>query len=109
MNSRRITSCSSWDLCPHRLPFDYRSAPARKGVLQEAFDRIQHERAAQITLVSIIGATRIREHCKGRTQRTVCGGCKVQPDSFEHLSRYYNLTDLLKVGMESTEFLVMLA
>ena len=77
-------------------------------VLQEAFNGLQRDRPAQITLASIVSGARFRLFYQGRTISTVCGNCKVEPDSWEHLILCYGLADEIQVGLEATRFLVTL-
>ena len=78
-------------------------------VVSEAMSVLRGDRAAQVTLVSILSATRFRVHYDGRVLDTVCEGCKVRKDSFEHMLQCYALTGQLRRGADSVKFLVQMA
>ena len=77
-----------------------------RDVVSEALSILRGGRAAQVTLVSILGATRFRVHYDGRILDTVCEGCRVRKDSFEHMLQRYELTGQLQRGADSEKFLV---
>ena len=77
--------------------------------VKEALKGLKEDRAAQITLVTILGATRFRIHRGGRTLPTRCGRCRHIQDSFDHLIRCYELTQDYQTGDQSVDFLVKMA
>ena len=80
-----------------------------RSVVKEALQKLCPDRAAQITLMSILGATRFRAYAGGRPLPTRCGNCKVREDSFTHLLHCYSLVSLYKKGAQSVDILVTLA
>ena len=54
-------------------------------VIREALRRLRHDRAAEATLVAILGGTRYRKYSHGRRLATRCGQCYVREDSFTRM------------------------
>ena len=75
---------------------------------------LRRERAAQVTLISILGGARFKYHFHGALVPTSCprmrGGnrCGAE-DSYEHLLRCYGLRRRERVGADALDFLVLMA
>ena len=80
-----------------------------RGVIQEALGRLREDRAAQVTLASILSATRYRIYSHGRRLPTRCGKCRNAQDSFGHMIRCYALEGEVARGSQAVEFLVKMA
>ena len=77
--------------------------------VKEAMRSLQRDRAAQITLATILGATRFRVYHGGRRLATRCSNCRHVEDSFHHLLRCFNLTEDYQTGAQSVDFLTKMA
>ena len=80
-----------------------------RDTVKEALDKLQDDRGAQITLLSVLSATRFRIYSHGRALPTKCGKCRVHPDTFDHMLRCYVLQESLVRGPGAVNFLVELA
>ena len=78
-------------------------------VVQEAFSVLRGDRAAQVTLASILGATRYRIYSHNKRLPTRCGKCKVRQDSFAHMIHCYALEEDVARGDQAVKFLVKMA
>ena len=54
-------------------------------IYKEALDALQHDRAAQIALASVLSANRFRAHYQGRVLRSESGGCRRVAASLAHM------------------------
>ena len=79
-----------------------------------AMSALRGERAAQVTLMSILGGTRFKAYfhgvlvptrCPRMKRRGVCG----EEDTYEHLIWCYWLTDRERKGPDSLDFLLAMA
>ena len=79
-----------------------------------AMSALRRERAAQVTLLSILGATRFKTYfhgvviptrCPHTWGRVVCG----QEDTYQHLLICYKIQHLERKGAESLDFLITMA
>ena len=83
-------------------------------VIQMAKSVLRTERAAQVTLMSILGGTRFETHFHGVLVLTMCprqkrnGTCR-REDSYDHLLWRYWLRDREARGADSLDFLVTMA
>ena len=62
-----------------------------RAVAREATRNLKGDRAAQLTLATILGGTRFRVYQDNHPLATRCGKCRHVKDSFEHLIRCYDL------------------
>ena len=79
-----------------------------------AMSALRRERAAQVTLLSILGATRFKTYfhgvliptrCPHTWGRVACG----QEDTYQHLLACYKIQHLERKGAESIDFLIKMA
>ena len=75
---------------------------------------LRRERAAQVTLISILGGTRFKHHFHGVLVPTRCpklrnGRRCGSEDSYEHLLRCYGLRRYERTGPDALDFLVLMA
>ena len=83
-------------------------------IIHSAMSMLSRDRAAQVTLLSILGATRFKTFFHGVLVPTRCphvlGGevCGTE-DSYEHLLRCHGLRIHERKGADSLDFLVMMA
>ena len=83
-------------------------------IVAAAMAVLQRKRDLQVTLISILGATRFKRAFHGVLVPTRCphfrhGVLCGREDSFSHLIDCYNLRGGLKKGAESIDFLVSMA
>ena len=83
-------------------------------IVQMAMARLRRKRAAQETLMSILGATRFKTFFHGVLVPTRCpnyrrGRLCGAEDSYEHLTWCYKLREMERKGIESLDFLVVMA
>ena len=77
-----------------------------RAMVKEALGSLLGNRAAQVALVAILGATRFRVHHRNRGQPTRCGKCRHVEDSVDHLLRCYDLLTDHQGGENAADFLV---
>ena len=80
-----------------------------RGIVKEALRELKSVRAAQITLGTVLGATRFRLYQGSRRLATRCGKCRHVEDSFDHMLRCYDLMGEYQTGANTVDFLVTMA
>ena len=78
-------------------------------MVQEVLRRLRADRAAQVTLATVLAGTRFRVIGATGLVPAGCGKCHVMEDSFDHLLACYKLEDLYATGERAVEFLTVLA
>ena len=78
-------------------------------IAQAVFRSLSGERAAQVTISTVLSGTLFRVLGKTGLAPAGCGKCHIVEDSFDHLRVCYRLTHLYATGEQVVEFLVTVA